>query len=375
MSTTSSQGSRYFVTFIDTKTRFITVYFLHNRAAIPDVTIRHMEYIHTAHGKYPRFFRSDNAREYTSSTLQKALSARGITHITTAPYTPQQNSLAERINLTLMDTVRANLTHSNLSDKNWQFALMDAVFKRNITLHSTTNKIPYTEWYGMKPNIKRLFAFGQIGHIPIPNPTTKLEDRGTLVRYLAETDQDNILVAKTKTNQTLKIAALDFHPYTTMTDPTATTPFAFHTTKANPKRRNVPQHITPHTPAPSKHRLARQYPDAHLWSIAHDSELAKIDQMRAIDWIPRSLTHTKSKPIPLKMTYRYKRDSNGHIEERKARCAVRGDLMKPNMHFDPNNTATFAADKTSIRLLLAHAAAHRLHRAHKYLIRLPPRGI
>ena len=220
---TSKQGNRYFVTFIDTKTRYITVYFINNRTTIPNITVDHMEYIHTMQGKYPRFFRSDNAREYTSSTLKQHLSIRVITHITTAPYTPQQNSIAERINHTLMDTVRATLAHSRLDDSNWQYAMMDAVFKRNLTLHATTQKIPHTEWHQTTPHIDKLFAFGQIGHIPVAQPKTKLDNRGTLVRYLAALDQDNILVSDTTTGQTTTIPALDFHPYITTTDPTSMT--------------------------------------------------------------------------------------------------------------------------------------------------------
>lgn len=142
------------------------------------------------------------------------------------------------------------------------------------------------------------------------------------------------------------------------------TNMAFQANTKKPQPPQIPARTTAHTPAPPNYRTARQYPDSQLWAVAHDNELSKIDNMRAIQWIPRNETPPKIRPLPLTMTYKYKRDATGHIEERKARCAVRGDLMKPHIHYDPDTTATFAEDKTTIRLILAHAAAHRLPLEH-----------
>ena len=64
------------------------------------------------------------------------------------------------------------------------------------------------------------------------------------------------------------------------------------------------------------------------------------------------------------MAYLYKRDSDGNITERKARCDVRGDIMKPGIHYNPDDTTTFAADKATIRFLLCDASAHQLPTGH-----------
>ena len=137
---------------------------------------------------------------------------------------------------------------------------------------------------------------------------------------------------------------------------------AFHTKQ--PKTRQPPTQITSKTPAPKTNRAAQKYPDADEWALAHDEEISKIDTMKAIKWLPNEQIPQNARPIPLTMTYRYKRDPDGDITERKAQRAVRGDLMLPGIHYDPNNTSTFAADKTTIRIIIGHAAAHHLPAEH-----------
>ena len=45
----------------------------------------------------------------------------------------------------------------------------------------------------------------------------------------------------------------------------------------------------------------------------------------------------------------------------EARCAARGDTMKPHVHLNPERTTTYMADKSSVGLLFAITAAHNLH--------------
>ena len=103
-------------------------------------------------------------------------------------------------------------------------------------------------------------------------------------------------------------------------------------------------------------RQARRYPDAHQWATAHNAELDQLDSMNAFRWISPDYITGKHVLVGTIMNYRYKRDSGGKIKALKARCAIRGDRMRPNLHFDPEKVATFMADKSSIRLLLALAA-------------------
>lgn len=166
----STQGNRYFVTFLDTHSRYLTVFFLPNRKQIPEFTSKMTQMVKKKHGHRPQLLRTDNAKEYQSSTMNNLLNHHGIVYSSTIPYSPQQNSLAERINSTLVAAARSNLSHSNLPDTYWEQAIRDAVFKYNITMHTTTKQLPYTMWHGHPPSISAIFAFGQFGcHSVAPN--------------------------------------------------------------------------------------------------------------------------------------------------------------------------------------------------------------
>ena len=58
------------------------------------------------------------------------------------------------------------------------------------------------------------------------------------------------------------------------------------------------------------------------------------------------------------MTYRYKRDKDG--TKYKARCSIRGDRMSAHVHYDPEKTATYMADRTTVRTLFALAASRNM---------------
>ena len=51
--------------------------------------------------------RTDNDGEYTSQDFEKYLQENGIKHQTIVPYKPQQNGVAERMNMTLLNMVRS----------------------------------------------------------------------------------------------------------------------------------------------------------------------------------------------------------------------------------------------------------------------------
>ena len=61
-----------------------------------------------------KILRSDRGGEY-ESPFERFYAKNGIIHQTTAPYSPQQNGIAERKNRTLKDMINAMLLTSGLS--------------------------------------------------------------------------------------------------------------------------------------------------------------------------------------------------------------------------------------------------------------------
>ena len=60
-----------------------------------------LSYVETQSGKKLKALRSDNCGEYVSHEFANFCAKRGIKREFTAPYTPSQNGVAERMNHTI----------------------------------------------------------------------------------------------------------------------------------------------------------------------------------------------------------------------------------------------------------------------------------
>ncbi|CAL8991733.1 unnamed protein product, partial [Prunus brigantina] len=85
----------------------------------------------TQYNKQIQVLRSDNGKEYVNVVLQTFLTAHGIIHQTTCPYTPQQNGVAERKNRHLLNVVRALLLEAHTPLSYWGEALVSAAYLIN----------------------------------------------------------------------------------------------------------------------------------------------------------------------------------------------------------------------------------------------------
>ena len=85
----------------------------------------------------------------------------GIRHKLTIPKTPEQNSVAEQMNLTLVETVRSMLIDLKLPKKFWAECLLTAVYLRNRSpTKAVLEMTPFEAWYGHKPDVSHLRVFG-----------------------------------------------------------------------------------------------------------------------------------------------------------------------------------------------------------------------
>ena len=79
----------------------------------------------------------------------------------TAPYSPSQNGVAECMNRTLVELVRAMLTDSKLPEFLWEPAVTHATYVRNLSYTKYILKAtPYQLWHGHKPDVSHLHEFG-----------------------------------------------------------------------------------------------------------------------------------------------------------------------------------------------------------------------
>ncbi|GAB2276039.1 hypothetical protein Dimus_039165 [Dionaea muscipula] len=78
-----------------------------------------------------RIFRSDNAREYFSSSFFSYLTSHGIMHESSCPDTPPQNGVAEHKNRHLLEVTRALMFHMKVPKVFWSEAVMTATYLIN----------------------------------------------------------------------------------------------------------------------------------------------------------------------------------------------------------------------------------------------------
>ena len=92
--------------------------------------------------------------------------AHGIQRQLTAPYTPQQNDVAECKNKTVVEMARTMLKEKNVSTVLWAKAVATAVYILN---RSPTNAVkepaPYEPLKGSKPLVHHFTVFGCLGYV------------------------------------------------------------------------------------------------------------------------------------------------------------------------------------------------------------------
>ncbi|MCO5575348.1 hypothetical protein L7F22_029148 [Adiantum nelumboides] len=122
---------------------------------------------------------TDRGGEYMSGAFKDFLGKKGIKHQCTMPYTPQQNGVAERKNMSLMEMDRCMLKAKSLPHKLWMEAVACAAHVLNRCPTRALKTItPYESWYDRKPSVSYLRVFGCLAYAHIPQQLRgKLDDK------------------------------------------------------------------------------------------------------------------------------------------------------------------------------------------------------
>jgi len=156
----SINGNQYYLLLVDDATRHITTEFLKSKKQAARKVIDYMTYL-KVRGKSPRAIQMDRGTEFVNESLRDWSNTEGIQLQLTAPYSPSQNGVAERMNRTLVELSRAMLVASKLPEFLWEPAVAHAAYLRNMSYTtSLVNATPYQIWHGRKPNVSNLREFG-----------------------------------------------------------------------------------------------------------------------------------------------------------------------------------------------------------------------
>lgn len=181
----SNSGAKYFVTFIDEKSRYCEVFFLKKKSDVFSAFVKYKASAENFTGKKIKALQSDNGREYCNNEFDSYLVKNGIKRRLTTPHTPQQNGMAERKNRTLVEMSRCMMSHAGSPPSFWAEAINTACYIRNRCVTKTNGEIPYNLWTNKKPTVMHFKVFGCKGYVLNKNPSKgKFESRSELCTFV-----------------------------------------------------------------------------------------------------------------------------------------------------------------------------------------------
>lgn len=410
---------QYIITFTEVHTRMTVIHLLKSRSETERFMIETISKIERHFNSPVSRIRTDNANEYLTKTLTRTLGHRGIQIDPTVPHTPQENSIAERLNRTLMTRVRSTLASMRLPfDTYWPWCALDTAIKYNHTIHSTINDIPKRLWeknrsqYSPFPrgtvDVTKFRMFGEYGFVPVlQNPKKKPAQRGLLVRYLFAPDEHHYQVIDPTTGQLFRCRRANFMPYNPHYDPERLIRPFYPPPERQLRRVNLHHAIpssalqaqrtvrfsttlnsstSPEEPTaapvlplnktgstqrkptaakmvirpPRGLKSARRSAVAPKWKAAYEKEQRTHEQFGTFKYISRTKIPggTPIHKAVLKFSYKYTRE--GTVKGYKVRFSFPGNRLEPWLHYNPHELSVYSADRDTVRLMLAIAAEEKL---------------
>jgi hypothetical protein len=154
-------GSKYCLVIVDDYSRFTWVFFLQEKSQTQETLKGFLRRAQNELGLRIKKIRSDNGTEFKNFQIEGFLEEEGIKHEFSSPYTPQQNGVVERKNITLLDMARTMLDEYKTPDQFWVEAINTACYSINrLYLHRILKKTSYELLTGKKPNVSYVRVFG-----------------------------------------------------------------------------------------------------------------------------------------------------------------------------------------------------------------------
>ena len=124
-------GKYYCLVVTDDFSRYSWVFFLGTKDETTVMLKNLFTQLANIHNRKIKRIQSDNGTEFKNQTLEAYCQEHGIEHQYSVPYVPQQNGVAERKNMTLIEATRTMLADSQLPDIFWAEAVNTACYVLN----------------------------------------------------------------------------------------------------------------------------------------------------------------------------------------------------------------------------------------------------
>jgi transposase InsO family protein len=112
-------GALYFVTFINDATRKVWAYLTRTKDCVFTIFKDWLAMVENQTDRKLKCLRSDNGGDYKFDEFAQLYGERGIRREFMAPYSPEQNGVAERMNRTIQERIVSMPHHFRLSNSFW----------------------------------------------------------------------------------------------------------------------------------------------------------------------------------------------------------------------------------------------------------------
>lgn len=123
MRTASLGGAKYFVTFVDDRSRWVEVHFAKGRGEVRGAFFKYRERCEEEKGAMVGVLRTDLGMEFLGLGFDEELRGVGVERVRTAMMTPKAAPIARRMNRTLVHMAKYMLAQANLPQTFWAEAV------------------------------------------------------------------------------------------------------------------------------------------------------------------------------------------------------------------------------------------------------------
>jgi hypothetical protein len=305
-----------------------------------------------------KVIRTDHGGEFVNDAFKRFCRNKGIQHHVSPPYMHELNGVAERLNRTLAELIRAMLDGCALGHVWWDYALLHACNVLNSTTLCEDGRTAWEIIYHRKPKFATMWRFGEICYAVINSPQSKAEFttvRAYKARILCrDTDSSTWQVRRESDGKICtasEIRKAEGHdimePLAKIPAPEDSIPLpAAGESAALTAFPDIDAFLCPDPLAPGLLASAAAE-DAEAepltiqeaaasgdWPQWYDAILAEIDNLETKGTWSETQLPSDRKAITAKWVFKRKRDQDGKVVKFKARLVARGFTQVPGVDFE-----------------------------------------
>ncbi|GJR57030.1 integrase, catalytic region, zinc finger, CCHC-type containing protein [Tanacetum coccineum] len=162
----SVNGKNNILIIVDDYLRFTWVKYLRSNDEARDFIIKFLKMIQERLKVPVRRIRTDNGTKFVNQTLREYYEKVGISHETSVARSPQQNSIVERRNRTLIKVARTMLIYAKALLFLWVEAVATACYTQNRSIvRLRYGKTPYELLHDKPPDLSFFHVFGALCYL------------------------------------------------------------------------------------------------------------------------------------------------------------------------------------------------------------------